>query len=166
MTLSHRLAAWLAAAITAGACTQPMGTATPDPAAAPGEIPFTLEGAGGAAIVVPVRINDKGPYDFVVDTGATLTCLDAKLADELALPAMRGTIGRGATLGGSGTVGLRRVESIGIGETRATGVTACVLDLNNIRAAGLDVHGLLGLNVLKAYTVTFDFKRNILSLRP
>ena len=167
MTKPYVCAACLAIALVSGACVQAGGTATPDPAAGPGEISFRLEGAGGAAVVVPVRLNDKGPYDFVVDTGATLTCLDEKLADELGLPAVRGVVGRGATLGSSsGAIELRRLDAIAIGETRATDLTACVLDLENIRGAGLDVHGLLGLNVLKAYTVTLDFKRSVMSLTP
>ena len=49
---------------------------------------------------------------------------------------------------------------------RTTGVTVCTLDLANIREAGLEVRGLLGLNVLKAYRVTIDFKRSVLSLQP
>lgn len=166
MTMHHARAVWLAAAVASAACTQPMGTATPEAGAAPGQTPFTLEGAGGAAVVVPVRLNDRGPYAFVLDTGATLTCLDQMLADELSLPEERGMLGRGATIGGSGAVSLRRLESIGIGETRATDLTACTLDLEHIRAAGLDVRGLVGLNLLKAYTVTIDFKRNVLSLTP
>ncbi|MEX2272230.1 MAG: retropepsin-like aspartic protease [Vicinamibacterales bacterium] len=160
-----RLVALIASVITS-ACTMPAGTATPDPAAGPGEIAFRLGGAGGAAIVVPVSLNGKGPYDFVLDTGATLTCLDESLAEELSLARVPGVIGRGATLGSSGPVGLRRLDSISIGEARSTDVTVCTLDLANIRAMGLEVRGLLGLNVLKAYTVTLDFKRNVLSLQP
>ena len=156
----------LAAAVLSIACTQPIGTATPDPAAGPGEIAFTFEGAGGAAIVVPVRLNDKGPYDFVLDTGATLTCLDAALADELSLGNVPGVLGQGATLGSSGPIALRKLDSISIGEARSTDVTVCTLDLANIREVGLDVDGLLGLNVLKAYRMTLDFKRNVLSLQP
>lgn len=153
--------------VLAAGCVQvPAGSTTAKASAEPGEIPFTLAGAGEAAIVVPVRLNGAGPYDFVLDTGATLTCLDAALADELDLPTPTGMVGRGATIGGGGQMQLRRLESIAIGEASATGVTVCALDLEHIRGAGLDVHGLLGLNVLKAYTVTIDFERSLLSLVP
>jgi hypothetical protein len=49
----------------------------------------------GAAILVPVKINGQGPYTFVLDTGATFTCIDQKLVDQLKLPETRGQIGVG-----------------------------------------------------------------------
>lgn len=150
----------------AAACIQVPAGSTAQATAAPGEIAFTLAGPGDAAIVVPVRLNDRGPYDFVLDTGATLTCVDTALAEELSLPTAAGMIGRGATLGSTGRVELRRVESVAIGDARAENVTACALDLAHIRNAGLEVRGLVGLNVLKAYKVTIDFERSLLSLQP
>src|ERR1700741_2564831 len=36
-------------------------------------------------IVVPVRINHSGPYDFLLDTGAQMTMIDTALAAELRL---------------------------------------------------------------------------------
>lgn len=66
-----------------------------------GEVPFRLAGATGAAIVVEVEVNGQGPYDLVLDTGATFTCLDEALARELELPEAR-VRGMGAGLGGSG----------------------------------------------------------------
>ncbi len=60
---------------------------------APGEVSFKLAGANEAALIVPVKINGKGPYDFVLDTGATFTCVDRKLAEELTLPDWSGPLG-------------------------------------------------------------------------
>ena len=37
-------------------------------------------------ILVPVHINGSGPYEFLLDTGATRTMIDQKLADQLHLP--------------------------------------------------------------------------------
>ena len=42
-----------------------------------------------AIILVPVTINGTGPYAFMLDTGASRTMLDQKLADQLALPKIR-----------------------------------------------------------------------------
>lgn len=44
-------------------------------------VPIHLAGPGETALLVPVRINGQGLYDFVLDTGATLTCVDVALAD-------------------------------------------------------------------------------------
>lgn len=131
-----------------------------------GETAFRLAEPNDTAIIVPVMIDGKGPYDFVLDTGATLTCIGESLANELALPEPRGVFGRGATIGGSGNMRLVQIESLRIGETEATNVMACAVDLSNIRQLGLDVRGLLGLNVLKNFRVTLDFQRKLMRLDP
>jgi hypothetical protein len=38
-----------------------------------------------ALIVIPVRTNQSGPFDFMVDTGSQVTVIDPSLAAELAL---------------------------------------------------------------------------------
>jgi predicted aspartyl protease len=121
-------------------------------------------------LLVSVFINGKGPYDLVLDTGATLTCVDQSVASELELPRAAAAVGYGAGVGGSGTVGLVRVDSLRLGEARAERMTACVLDLKHLQQlhglgnAGSNVHGLLGLNFLRNFRVSLDFERNVVSL--
>src|SRR5690349_20587155 len=43
-------------------------------------------------IIIPVKINHAGPYDFLVDTGAHVTTVDPDLAAELHLR-IEGTVG-------------------------------------------------------------------------
>ena len=130
----------------------------------PGEVPFTLAGAGGAASVIPVQINGTGPYKFVLDTGATLTCVDEGLAERLELPKPVGMIGYGSTVGETGTVGLHQITTLTVGNATASKLTACALDLQRMRQVGLEVEGLLGLNFLKAFRVSLDFDRRVLTL--
>ena len=118
------------AAATAG-CVQTADAPSPSDIAGGGEIPFTLAGTGGAAIVVPVEINGTGPYQFVVDTGATLTCVDQELATRLQLPKPVGMMGYGASIGETGTVGLHRIETLVVGGATASELTACALDLQH-----------------------------------
>ena len=132
--------------------------------AAGGEIAFELAGPGEAALVVPVRINGAGPFDFVLDTGATVTCLDDALAAQLALPEVKGVIGTGAGIGGQGRLRLVRIDSLQIGGITAHELEACVVDLGNLEGLGLELHGLVGLNVLREFRVTLDFQRNVLTL--
>jgi len=131
---------------------------------ASGEIAFRFAGMGGAALVVPVHINGKGPFDLVLDTGATLTCFDETLAKELSLPPRRGAIGMGAGVGATGRIRLVRADSLRLGGTTVRDLTTCVLDLANLTAFTPGVRGLLGLNVLRNYRVTLDFQRNVLTL--
>jgi predicted aspartyl protease len=145
----------------------------PDPAprevAAPtepeeGEVAFRLIGPNEAALVVPVHVNGEGPYDFVFDTGATLTCLDRQLMEELGLQAEPGVMGRGVGVGGAGRVAVARLDSLRIGAAHAAGLTACVLDLSQLEAVGAPVQGLVGLNFMRAFRVELDFARSVLVL--
>lgn len=128
-------------------------------------VPIRLAGPGGAALLVPVRINGRGPYDFVLDTGATLTCVDAALADSLGLPGATGQRGIGAGIQGRpGSMRLVEIDSLSIGNARAEGLTGCALDLAQIRSMGIETRGLVGLNFLTSFRVTLDFAADRLIL--
>ena len=157
------LALLAAVSIGGASCVQTDGGG-PAQVTGAGEIPFTLAGRGGAAVVVPVHVNGTGPYQFILDTGATLTCVDEKLADRLELPKPVGMIGYGATVGETGTVGLHRISTLSVGGATASRLTACALDLERMHQVGLEVDGLLGLNFLKSFKVSLDFERKTLSL--
>src|SRR2546423_6876277 len=86
----------------------------------PGEVRFELAPPNDAAIIVPVKINGKGPYRFVLDTGATFTCIDNKLVEELKLPEWKGQFGVAVITPGEGNVRLVSVDSLEVGEAKAT----------------------------------------------
>ena len=132
---------------------------------APGEVSFKLAGPNEAALIVPVKINGKGPYDFVLDTGATFTCVDRTLADELKLPDWSGPLGGVVVTGGEGQMGLVKIDMLEVGDTaKASELVACKLDLTRMQPPGFGIKGLVGLNFLKNYRVTINFERNSLRL--
>jgi predicted aspartyl protease len=133
---------------------------------AAGEVAFRLAGPGGAALVVPAYINGHGPVDLILDTGATLTCVDTAFARTLALPERRFTIGMAAGIGGSGRVSLHSVDSLRVGAAVVRALTVCAIDLRELRVLGGGVRGLLGLNVLRNFRVTLDFERRVVRLAP
>lgn len=139
-------------------------TAAADSAA--GEVGFRWAGPGGAALVVPVRMNGRGPVDLILDTGATLTCVDTALAREFALPRQRTILGTAVGVRGAGPVRLHRVDSLQIGAAVVRGLSVCAMNLQGLRAVGPEVGGLLGLNVLRSFRVTLDFEREVLRLAP
>ncbi|CAN5616707.1 hypothetical protein BH23GEM7_BH23GEM7_22300 [soil metagenome] len=153
------------AALSVAACdvAAPARVAAPADTAA-GEIAFRLEGPNEAVLMVPVYINGEGPLNFVLDTGATLTCVAQELADRLELPQQRGVRGFGAGIGSAGAVRLVGIDSLRVGEAQAFSLPACVLDLQHIGAIGVEIVGLLGLNFLKSFRLTLDFERNVLLL--
>lgn len=113
---------------------------------------------------MPVHINGAESVDLILDTGATLTCLDSSLVRELSLPTRRGITGAAVGVGGSGHVGIVSVDSVRIGAATARDLMACTMDLQALRTIGSDVRGLLGLNVLRHFRVTLDFQREVLVL--
>ena len=163
--LSSRVGAIAAGALLAVSCEQIAPARVDFPAdSAAGESPLRMAGATGAAIIVGVHINGHGPFDFVLDTGATLTCIDRDLATRLQLHDAR-RFARGSSISGTGQVRLVRIDSLRVGRISAHHLVACALQLDQLqRMPGLEAHGLLGLNFLKSFRVTLDFQRSVLRL--
>ena len=141
----------------------PARVETPADSAA-GELRFRLVGPNEAALVVPVYINGQGPIDFILDTGATFTCVERRTAERLGLEPQPLSLGVGVGVGGAGRLELVRIDSIRVGSARAFRLPACVLDLQGMRMLGTDVEGLLGLNFLKNFRLTVDFERSVVGL--
>jgi hypothetical protein len=129
------------------------------------DVALELAGPGGAAVVVPVHVNGSGPHAFVLDTGATMTCIDEGLSDRLDLPEARGQLGAGMGIGqDAGALRLVAADSLRVGGATVMDVTLCALDLGQFRAIGLEIVGLLGLNFLREFRVVMDFQAERLSL--
>lgn len=155
-------------AILAIACT---GIGTPKsvtmpPDSAAGEVAFHMAGPNGTAIVVPAVLNGRDSVSLILDTGATLTCLDDSVARDMKLPERIGAVGSGVVVGGTGRIRLVKLDSIKVGAASAHDLTACAIDLSNVRAISPKVRGLLGLNFLRNFRVTLDFERNVVRLQP
>lgn len=159
-TCAASLALLLLAACDVGA---PARVTTPADSAA-GEVAFRLIGPNEAALVVPVMLNGEGPYDFILDTGATFTCVADSTAARLDLPERQLVGGIGVGIGGTGRLRLATVDSLRIGAARAYDVPVCLLDLSHTQLLGTRIDGLVGLNVLKQFRVTLDFERKIVRL--
>jgi predicted aspartyl protease len=129
-----------------------------------GGVRLQYVGQGEAALVVPVYINGEGPFQLILDTGATMTCVDTALANRLDLPQRRGTIGSAIGVGGAGQVSFVGMDSIRVGGASAHDIMACTMDLRSLQMVGPDLHGLLGLNFLRGFKTTLDFERNVLYL--
>jgi len=158
----HRFALVLSLALPACDFAAPARSTAPADSAA-GEVKFELEGPNEAAFVVPVHINGHGPVNFVLDTGATLSCIDVSLARELKLPD-EGPMG-GVAIGAmsAGAIETVRMDTLRVGNAAAFDIVACRLDLAALRSA-LGVQGLIGLNFLKQFDVRIDFDRRVVSL--
>jgi hypothetical protein len=123
---------------------------------------LTLRVVQGGLIVVPIKINHSGPYDFVVDTGAQVTTIEPSLAAELNLKA-QGTTG----VGGAATytrTAYSYLDLIEAGQHSLPNAIAVIQDLTQLKAADSRIRGILGANFLEHFDLLIDNGRHILCL--
>jgi predicted aspartyl protease len=115
---------------------------------------FRLAGSKQALILVPVFVDGRGPYSFVMDTGATTTVVSNELADALALPRGQKQDGRGAA--GEMTLVESRLPSLTVGHQILDSLPVSVTDLSFLgRAMGEQVDGALGHSFLKHFVMSW-----------
>lgn len=104
-----------------------------------------------ARITIPIQIDGKGPWNFVVDTGSQRTVISRDLARRLALPVReRVTI---VSMTGRAVVDTVAVPRLGFGKTVVDDIEAPVLEGENLGAPGL-----LGLDGLHARRLLLNFR--------
>ena len=111
-------------------------------------------------LTVPVAVGGKGPYPFIIDTGAERTVVSSQLASKLQLaPGGRVTMISMTEIGPVDTVIVPElaIESIGIRHT----IVAPSLDARNLGASGM-----LGLDTLANHRVLIDFEAGTMTVHP
>jgi Aspartyl protease len=129
----------------------------------PGKIPgLRPRIVAGALLVIPVKINQSGPFEFVVDTGNQLNLIDPALAAQLNLKS-RGTVGLvAATAYSQASVGV--LDSLEAGSHLVLKPLVVIQDLGPIQAAYPQIRGVLGENFLAHFDVLIDYSRGLLCL--
>jgi hypothetical protein len=120
-------------------------------------------------IIIKLSINNKGPYNFVLDTGVGLMLItDPKLVDSLNLSSKRTLKITG--LGGEGEEFEAYVTSelkIDIPGLVSYDVAAAILKTDHFglsNFAGMPIHGLLGYEFFNNLAVKIDFNDSTLSV--
>lgn len=101
-------------------------------------------------LTIPVTIGGKGPFDFVVDTGADRSVLSQSVADELNLPPGKTVMIQGIT--GSELAPTVKAPPINLGQ-----ITLLGQDLPVLPRERLGVDGLLGVDALQKRRLIMDF---------
>jgi predicted aspartyl protease len=161
----------LLAGLLALACAQPVAAQVPaEGPQVPGEsaaeatgplyaTPSRRDRAG--RIVAPVEINGRGPFRFILDTGANRSAISAETVAALGL-----TIGEDAFVGVHGVTGSAVLPSVEIESLRAGDFEFGGRDLPVLPPqvfAGTD--GILGIDALQEARIEVDFARDRVTIR-
>jgi predicted aspartyl protease len=108
----------------------------------------------GPLLVVPVKINGSGPYDFILDTGSTVTVLDGPLFRELGLR----SDGNAQLTSPVATVAQFRATAEEVSVNGLGVVNLRVAEMETLRLGSMDrlVRGILGENFLDQFDLLID----------
>ena len=125
-------------------------------------------------VFVEASVNGKGPFSFILDTGASVTVLRPETAEKLGLvekkdePAPKKRLRAGALMGEGAT--LLDVESIAVGKATARKVQVAVLAAPQadvpLAKLGIAYDGILGYTFLSRFVLTLDYRAKTLKLVP
>ena len=111
------------------------------------KVPFRLTDSGH--LMVRAKINGKGPYNFIVDTGAPLVYVADSVADKLAIKAAK--------------KGLTTLDEFQIEGGPQLKKLKCTLEtpfqlegMNALGFAGVELHGVIGYTLLSHYKMEID----------
>ena len=121
------------------------------------EVPYRLTDT--KHLMVRVKINGKGPFNMIVDTGAPAVFITKKVAAKAK-----------AEVDKKEWVNFDTFElEGGLKVTKARGRVEDLVQLdgmNGMGLAGVELHGVIGYNVLAKYRIEYDLTRNKLVFEP
>lgn len=126
-----------------------------------GAVKFAKLNAQAPLIVVPVRLNGRGLQRFLLDTGASHSCVTPQLAKRMKLVPK----GAGTALGAGGALQLQlaALGSLSVGGLTVKRLTVAIVDLDHVRQLTSRIDGVLGNDFMKRFAVTIDFPNSTVS---
>lgn len=131
---------------------------------APAPVPLSPEtlialGADAGRMTVPVSINQRGPWPFVIDTGAERTVVSRELAGVLGLRS--GPRLRVIAMTGPAVVGSVIVPRLSVSNIARDTIEAPALGARDLGAVGM-----LGIDALQGHSIGIDFDKERMTLKP
>lgn len=106
-------------------------------------------------MTVPVRVGNKGPFNFLIDTGSQNTVVSSALANQLSLqPNARARL---VGVAGEQTVDTVSIDQMDLGTRSYYSLRAPLLERSNIGA-----DGIIGLDSLQGQRVLIDFRKGVI----
>lgn len=108
-------------------------------------------------LTTKVMINETGPYEFVVDTGANRSVISEELAVKLQLqPGSQAMV--------HGIAGVQPARTVNVRSFKAGVIDIPVRDVPVLKTFDLGADGLLGIDAFRDRAVTLDFARNLVQI--
>jgi predicted aspartyl protease len=118
----------------------------------------------GYLMVVSVSVNDRGPFDFLVDTGTNTTLIDPHLARELGLkPVGRMSL---ASMNKSVLVDRYFLQTFRVGTASVSHQEALAAPLPELQAIQGKIRGVLGMNFLLQFSFLLDYEQQRFEVFP
>ena len=117
-------------------------------------------------LAINVKINGKGPYRMIFDTGAPVTLISSRVAKE---SGMVGKDVKAPPIGLFGALGQHPIQSLEVGDLKAEKIPAMVMDHPAVTALGKalgPLEGIVGYPFFARYTMTIDYEKQQLTLTP
>jgi predicted aspartyl protease len=160
VTLGLAAGALAAPSLTRAQMHEPPKVTLIDPEAASKPVPDAVLAASADPahrMTVPVTIDGRGPFPFIVDTGSTVTVLSEVLAAQLGLRATDKLLVKAAT--GVATSDAVRVMSLEVGPRRLANLHMPILARTDLGALGI-----LGIDAVSREKLVMDFRKKQMTL--
>jgi hypothetical protein len=134
-----------------------------EPEVSPVAVPFALLKTGH--MTVQVKVNGKGPYTLIFDTGAPITLVNNKIAKEAGL--LKNVQKPAFTL--FGAMGEVKIKDLDVGGQGAKDVSAVVMDHPTVEAISKafgPIDGIVGFPFFARYKMTLDYQAKTMTFVP
>jgi hypothetical protein len=115
------------------------------------QVPYRLTNT--QHVLVRAKINDKGPFNFIIDTGAPALFVATAVAQKLGVEPDKDLWGTFDRIEIEGGVVIAKVKSRIETPFQLEG-------MNGLGLAGAELHGIIGYNLLAKFRLEFDFTKD------
>lgn len=122
-------------------------------------VPFLLN---NNHVFVDVKVNGKGPFHFIVDTGGH-NIVTPETAKALKIGSVGAVTANGAG-DKSSTAGFGQVDSLSVGGASVTGQVVTMLEFSPYELEGLNEGGMLGTEFIHRFVLRFDYGASRLTI--
>jgi len=155
--LRSRLAVLIALLAPVGLCAQ-------EEPVKPMRVPFDV--LKTQHIVINVKVNGKGPYRLIFDTGAPVTLINNKVAKEADV---FGKDFKRPAFALFGALGQVKIKTLTVGDVTAENIPAMVMDhptVDAISNAFGPIEGIVGFSFFARYKMTLDYQAKEMTFVP